>query len=64
MRFFSRKSEGDADQIKTKGIRCNFCGKAQNQVGKLISGPNVYICDECVQLCNRILAEDASNSPN
>jgi len=38
-------------------LRCSFCGKGQNEVKKLIAGPNVYICDECIELCNDILAE-------
>jgi len=37
---------------------CSFCGKEQNEVKRLIAGPGVFICDECVQLCNHILAED------
>jgi ATP-dependent Clp protease ATP-binding subunit ClpX len=37
---------------------CSFCGKGRSEVRKLISGPNVYICDECVSLCNEIIAED------
>ena len=36
---------------------CSFCGKSQEEVGKLIAGPNVYICDECIGLCNEIMAE-------
>ncbi|MCL1980801.1 MAG: ATP-dependent Clp protease ATP-binding subunit ClpX [Proteobacteria bacterium] len=36
---------------------CSFCGKAQEEVGKLVAGPNVYICDECVALCNEIMTE-------
>jgi ATP-dependent Clp protease ATP-binding subunit ClpX len=36
-------------------IRCSFCGKAQDQVRKIIAGPSVYICDECVDLCWEIL---------
>ena len=39
-------------------LRCSFCGKTQDQVKKLIAGPEVYICDECVELCNEILAEE------
>ena len=39
-------------------IRCSFCGKTQNEVKRLISGPNVYICDECIQVCMDILEED------
>ena len=34
-----------------KTLRCSFCGKHQDQVGRLIAGPNVYICNECVKLC-------------
>ncbi len=37
---------------------CSFCGKAQSEVGKIVSGPNVYICDECVALCVDIIAEE------
>jgi ATP-dependent Clp protease ATP-binding subunit ClpX len=37
---------------------CSFCGKSQDEVKKLIAGPSVYICDECIQLCNEIIAED------
>ena len=40
------------------GLFCSFCGKSQKQVRKLISGPNVFICDECIRLCNEILVED------
>ncbi len=39
-------------------LRCSFCGKTQDQVKKLIAGPDVYICDECVELCNEILEEE------
>jgi len=39
-------------------FQCSFCGKSQNQVRKLIAGPEVYICDECVEVCNGIIAED------
>jgi len=41
-----------------KPFRCSFCGKPQEQVRKLVAGPNVYICDECIELCNDILDED------
>ena len=34
---------------------CSFCGKSQDEVGKLVAGPNVYICDECIELCNEIV---------
>ena len=40
------------------GLHCSFCGKNQREVKKLIAGPNVYLCDECIQLCNDIIAEE------
>jgi ATP-dependent Clp protease ATP-binding subunit ClpX len=40
------------------GLCCSFCGKSRNEVKKLIAGPTVYICDECVELCNDIIAEE------
>lgn len=43
-------------------MRCSFCGKTQQEVKKLIVGPGVYICDECVELCNEILKEDSRKS--
>jgi ATP-dependent Clp protease ATP-binding subunit ClpX len=46
-------SDGAADLLK-----CNFCGKSQKHVRKLIAGPSVYICDECIDLCNEIIAEE------
>ena len=42
----------------TDTIKCSFCGKSQKQVRKLIAGPGVYICDECVELCNEMLGEE------
>ena len=39
-------------------LLCSFCGKSQDEVKKLIAGPSVYICDECIQLCNEIIAEE------
>jgi ATP-dependent Clp protease ATP-binding subunit ClpX len=37
---------------------CSFCGKSQDEVRKLVAGPKVYICDECIDLCNDIVAEE------
>ena len=39
-------------------LRCSFCGKSQHEVRKLIAGPTVYICNECVEVCLDIIAED------
>ncbi len=47
----------DSDN-KEKTVRCSFCNKAQNEVKTLIAGPGVYICDECIELCNSIVEED------
>lgn len=41
---------------------CSFCGKSQSEVRKLIAGPSVYICDECVDLCNDIIREEVDGS--
>ncbi|MCK5503998.1 MAG: AAA family ATPase, partial [Thermodesulfovibrionia bacterium] len=43
-------------------LKCSFCGKGQKEVRKLIAGPTVYICDECVTLCNEIMAEEFESS--
>jgi len=44
-------------------LKCSFCGKSQKQVKKLIAGPGVYICDECIDLCNEIIEEEFSSAP-
>ena len=46
---------------ESKILYCSFCGKGQNEVRKLIAGPSVYICDECVDLCNNIIEEELSD---
>lgn len=46
---------------KTTKLHCSFCGKEQSKVKKLIAGPNVYICNECIDLCNDILLEETKN---
>ena len=43
---------------KTPQFHCSFCGKGQDQVRKLVAGPDVYICDECIGLCNDIIIEE------
>ena len=48
------KKTGDSGEI----LRCSFCNKDQNDVRKLIAGPTVFICDECVEVCNDIIADD------
>jgi len=46
------------DSGKSSDLLCSFCGKSQEEVKKLIAGPSVYICDECIELCNEIIAEE------
>ena len=49
----------DKDKTEVeKVLYCSFCGKSQHEVRKLIAGPSVYICDECVELCNDIIREE------
>ena len=50
------------DTTKPEILRCSFCGKTQDEVKKLIAGPGVYICDECIRLCDEIIAEDNKES--
>src|SRR3972149_6211123 len=47
-----------AKQDRHDALRCSFCGKSRDEVKKLIAGPTVYICDECIDLCNEIVAEE------
>jgi ATP-dependent Clp protease ATP-binding subunit ClpX len=49
---------GDGGEL----LKCSFCGKSQKQVKKLIAGPGVYICDECIDLCNEIIEEELADS--
>ena len=59
MRLFGRKIE-DVDHPTRRKLRCSFCGKREDEVEKLIAGPGVFICNECVDLCNRIITEEAA----
>ncbi|MCH1490056.1 MAG: ATP-dependent Clp protease ATP-binding subunit ClpX [Ilumatobacteraceae bacterium] len=49
---------GDSGEL----LKCSFCGKSQKQVKKLVAGPGVYICDECIDLCNEIIEEELTES--
>lgn len=52
----------DSSGSDGKLLHCNFCGKSQHEVRKLIAGPSVYVCDECVELCNDIIREELQES--
>jgi ATP-dependent Clp protease ATP-binding subunit ClpX len=52
---------GNSDS--TKMLYCSFCGKSQNEVKKLIAGPSVFVCDECIDLCNDIIRDESKSSP-
>jgi ATP-dependent Clp protease ATP-binding subunit ClpX len=47
---------------KSNNYRCSFCGKSQDEVKKLIAGPTVFICDECIELCNEIMVEESAHA--
>ncbi len=51
-------SDDEKDNNDEKLLYCSFCGKSQHEVRKLIAGPSVYVCDECVELCNEIIREE------
>jgi len=53
-----------ASRYDDRGVRCTFCGKHQDDVEKLVSGPNVNICSECVDVCNAVLEEDSVDVPS
>jgi len=57
----SDESNGKGDD-KGKLLYCSFCGKSQHEVKKLIAGPSVFICDECVDLCNDIIREEVQEA--
>ena len=53
------KTEGTSKVPKKRAeVRCSFCGKLREDVSKIIAGPNVNICNECIEICNEILADD------
>jgi ATP-dependent Clp protease ATP-binding subunit ClpX len=52
-----------SNRSRYPGIKCSFCGKGPDEVGKLITGPSVHICNECVDMCNEILREEKNSIP-
>ena len=48
------------EEKNTGTIKCSFCGKPQDEVNRIIAGPGVYICNECIELCQEIIDEDFS----
>ncbi|MFZ1989424.1 MAG: ClpX C4-type zinc finger protein [Alphaproteobacteria bacterium] len=55
-------TESPPDRSK-RTLHCSFCGKSQHEVKKLIAGPSMFICDECVAVCQDIINKDANNPP-
>ena len=47
-----------ANSKSTKGVKCSFCGKSQEAVSRIVAGPGVYICDECIKVCNNIMEDE------
>jgi len=58
------KDKKNGDKGDNKLLYCSFCGKSQHEVRKLIAGPSVFICDECVDLCNDIITEELQDTDN
>ena len=52
----------DVDKRSDRTLHCSFCGKSQHEAHKLIAGPSVFICNECVSLCNDILADEGGDN--
>jgi len=57
-----KMSKSESDTSQQDALFCDFCGKNQNEVRKLIAGPTVFICDECIELCNDIIREEYKSS--
>ena len=56
------KQQGKGGDSNDRLLYCSFCGKSQHEVRKLIAGPSVFICDECVELCNDIIREEIQDN--
>lgn len=54
----SKSGNGSGEKV----LYCSFCGKSQHEVKKLIAGPSVFVCDECVELCNDIIREETHDT--
>ena len=60
-----RKQKDMADKVREGKVRCSFCHKTEDQVRKLIAGPDgAYICDECIEICDEILEEELEDEFN
>ena len=55
----AEKKSGSSEKL----LYCSFCGKSQHEVKKLIAGPSVFICDECIELCNDIIRDEIAAEP-
>ena len=58
-----RTGSKGTDAAAALHMRCSFCGKGKEHVRKLVAGPGVYICDQCIGLCNQVLAEEGVSHP-
>ena len=61
--FLRKSRSGGSEPSKAEIKRCSFCSKTEHEVRKLIAGRTVYICEECIELCNDILAEEFREEP-
>ena len=58
-----KNNNNNNDDNYGRELYCSFCGKSQDEVRKLIAGPSVYICDECISLCNDIISDEVQPVP-
>ena len=59
---YENKTSKNVELAKSNILYCSFCGKSQHEVRKLIAGPTVFICDECVELCMEIIKEESKDT--
>ena len=64
MKFNISYNTNMPNKEQSKMIRCSFCGKTQEAVQRIIAGPGVYICNECIDVCNNIIDEDLYEDPD
>jgi ATP-dependent protease Clp ATPase subunit len=58
MNLFGKKTNSPKDKERDNNLKCSFCGKKEDDIDMLIAGPSVYICNECIDICNNIITHE------
>jgi hypothetical protein len=58
MNLFGKKSNPPKNSLRDKNLNCSFCGKNEDDIDMLVAGPSVYICNECIDICNDIITRE------